>query len=426
MDELNDGMTTESKLFSYEELLVRIEGHDNHLLLGNGFNRGLGIDTRYESIFNVMMDDAVGIYKGAVPLAEESNYDLETFIGRLEHDIADHNQFLKTFVRNKVKFDFMRATHKIVKSSIRNIYSENVEGVYILLSHFKKYFTLNYDPFLYLLLLRHKPVDTNVDTTVVLQPSLKFIQEDLDVRHNEIYSDIKKARDEGSLQLSGLGEEIDPRPLANLTKTSFVQNIKEYSKAANKGWTGAEIERVAAYILDEERENKLSHSVNDGFQGDLFNERPGYTETQNLFFLHGAFHIYKDGQHIRKITQRSDQALYDRLEKIINDEDRDIVCVFQNESKVDVLRDNKYLSKCLDRLGNIAGSLVIIGCSLSDNDDHIFHQIERSDVENVYVSCVPEKAEEIETRAMTKFPSKKVFLFDALTISYDVTGSKVS
>src|SRR3546814_7953517 len=81
----------------------------------------------------------------------------------------------------------------------------------------------------------------------------------------------------------------------------------------------------------------------------------------SLFFLHGAFHIYKDGKSIKKITQQTDRALYDRLESILNDEEQEIVCVFQSENKLGAIGENAYLSKCYDSIGKLSGNLVILG-----------------------------------------------------------------
>ena len=54
---------------------------------------------------------------------------------------------------------------------------------------------------------------------------------------------------------------------------------------------------------------------------------------QNIFFLHGAFHIYTNKKRkIYKIIQTQDKALYQKLEEIINSEEEDIVCVLTGES----------------------------------------------------------------------------------------------
>src|SRR5690606_1524823 len=139
-----------------QEVLNEIENQENHLLLGNGFNYGLGIHTGYSDIFKKMMESDNGIYKDAQHLVEKSRNDLEIFIGNLIADINPENEFLRKYVENKVKLDFMQATQQIVKASIKDIYAVKNEGIFVLLNNFSNFFTLNYDSFLYLLLLNFK------------------------------------------------------------------------------------------------------------------------------------------------------------------------------------------------------------------------------------------------------------------------------
>ncbi len=129
-------------LLSYNEVLEKIENKENHLLIGNGFNYGLGINTGYTYIFQKMIENNRDIYKDAKTMVKECGYDLEIFIGKLEDDINSRNAFLKKYIRNKIKFDFMKATHDIVKSEIKSIYAEKNEGIFLLLKNFTNYFSL--------------------------------------------------------------------------------------------------------------------------------------------------------------------------------------------------------------------------------------------------------------------------------------------
>lgn len=177
------------------------------------------------------------------------------------------------------------------------------------------------------------------------------------------------------------------------------------------------------YIFEEEKSNEILSKIDDGSrQLTLFGKTEFVydvkSDTQNLFFLHGAFHIYKDGKSFKKITQQSDKALYDKLEEVLNNEEQEVVCVFQHNNKTDVINDNAYLKHCFDKLAQISGNLVIIGSSLADNDNHIFEQINNSQVDTLYISAFGDK-EKIMTLAKNKFSHKKIYLFDAETISYE-------
>lgn len=136
--------------------------------------------------------------------------------------------------------------------------------------------------------------------------------------------------------------------------------------------------------------------------------------------MHGAFHIIKDGKKIKKITQSTDKALYEKLEEILNDDNKDIVCVFQSENKLESIQSNAYLSHCYKKLAELSGNLVIIGSSLDDNDDHIFNQINNSQIKKVFISTLKINEDKNRERARTKFPEKEIYLFDANTISYEM------
>ena len=49
-------MTEQPSIINYKQLLIELRKteQDNHLLLGNGFNNSLGINTSYKGIFERM------------------------------------------------------------------------------------------------------------------------------------------------------------------------------------------------------------------------------------------------------------------------------------------------------------------------------------------------------------------------------------
>lgn len=410
-------------LLSYKEVIEKLHDQECNLLLGNGFNRGLGVNTSYQSIFEKMIENDHGIYKDVAQVVKESNYDLEIFIGKLIGDIKNENEFLKKYIGNKIKYDFMRAAHEIVKSEIKNIYAEKNEGIFLLFKNFTNYFTLNYDSFLYLLLLNFKLEEKR---TIAIQPSLKFIEEDMNEDQNDIYTEIKEARKNGTVSIN-FSSELEPTQLimSELTKKHFISDIERYSKKENKNWKISDIERAVEYILAEEKNNKILEKIDDGSQQLLFNSKTEFIfdsnkATQNLFFLHGAFHIYRDGKKEKKITQKSDKALYERLEEILNNEEKDIICIFQAENKIDEINKSEYLKKSYGKLSELSGCMVIIGCSLSENDNHIYQQINNSKIDKIYISSKEQSKNTDYEKAKTLFGKKKIILFDRETISYEL------
>ncbi len=53
---------TEVSLINYNDVIENIKNQENHLLIGNGFNYGLGISTGYETILNLMIESKYKIY----------------------------------------------------------------------------------------------------------------------------------------------------------------------------------------------------------------------------------------------------------------------------------------------------------------------------------------------------------------------------
>lgn len=419
----------ESKNLSYKDVLCRIEENENHLLIGNGFNQGLGVDTSYKHIFKVMKEDN-SIYNGIETKFEECDGDIEALIDYLQGDINSENTFLRNFVQNRIKLDFMAALQKIVTKEIKQVYKEKNAGIYLLLSHFSNYFTLNYDSFLYLLLLRFKaPLaqsGSNPQRSLALFPDTKYVENSLNETQNQIYSKIKSIRRMGEETLTFSENESSTIPLSDVRKVDFVKAVKKYKELHNLDWRPKDIERVCGCILEEERNDKKLLRIDDGGR---LNPLPGVSKdlieidiksvTQNLFFIHGAFHILVKGEKRYKVTQETEKALYTKLQDLLNQEGNDVLCVFQADNKIEAVEQDPYLSHCLDKLSELTGSLVILGCSLSDNDSHIFDKINQSQIKDIYISYY-KNCEETYVRGISLFPGKNVYVFDAETISYNI------
>lgn len=120
-----------------------------------------------------------------------------------------------------------------------------------------------------------------------------------------------------------------------------------------------------------------------------------------------------------KVTQETERALYTKLQDLLNKEGNDVLCVFQADNKIEAIEKDPYLSHCLDKLSVLTGSLVILGCSLSDNDSHIFDRINQSQIKDIYISYY-KNCEETYVRGISLFTGKNVYVFDAETISYNI------
>ncbi len=243
-----------------------------------------------------------------------------------------------------------------------------------------------------MLLLKFKS-STNSKNSIAVEGSLEFAGNKLDDEYQNIYSEIKKARDNGVIKID-IDDSTTEASLSEMPKTRFFSNIKTYADNNHKTWSDKIIKMAIDKILEKEKIDSVSLRVNDGSKAmNLFGNELEFvfdvnSVTQNLFFLHGAFHIIKDGKYIKKITQSTDKALYEKLEELLNDDHKDIVCVFQSENKLDAIQNNPYLLHCYNKLSELTGNMVIIGSSLDDNDNYIFRKINESEIKNIYVSAL--------------------------------------
>jgi len=289
----------EPKLISYNDVLQELEKSkpNNHLLLGNGFNLSLGIKTDYKSILNQMK----GNNKEFESVIKE-NFDLEEFIGACKSQILEtdnpYADFMKLYYHNKIKLDFMKAVTQIVSKEMKNIAQVKKEEIYILLKQFDNFFTLNYDPFLYQLLMSYKK-DSKKEV-LIIENTLPFIKEQMENSTQAILKEIEDGYQSGILTIN-MGTDETQLELSNLNKSDFEKEMKLYfGKRVSK----KELKKVIDHFWKnkDSTEKREIERIDDGFG--LFGKEIIFKnpQTQNLIFLHGAFHIYQRGKVIFKIT----------------------------------------------------------------------------------------------------------------------------
>ena len=413
-------MSKEIKMITYPEVLDELNGSAQacHLLLGNGFNNSLGICTDYKSIFEEMVKEEP-IYEKVKLEMKDQYYDVEQLIDKLKYHLKTEDNiyvdFLNTYLEHKVKFDFMKAASSIVRNKIKGIYKENNDKIYLLFKNFSNYFTLNYDTFLYLLLMRFKKSESSSPRAIALQNSSLFVQQNLNETHNNICEEIREARRTGRIIIK-INDQTSDSSLS-ISKKGFFQSIIGFYKNKNKkNWKDKDIKIACDQIWSEEANEAKLEYVRDGFQGNLFE----IENDQNIFFLHGSFHIYKKRELVKKITQTQAKAFHEHLEEVVQANEEDVICVFTNksENKMNQITVNEYLNKCFNKLSGLSGIIVILGSSLADNDGHIFNAIKQSRINKIYISSSRKKKSENFRKANNLFPGKEIVLFDRETISY--------
>lgn len=114
---------------------------------------------------------------------------------------------------------------------------------------------------------------------------------------------------------------------------------------------------------------------------------PGQSHEQNMWFLHGALHVFDSGTEIQKYTwSKTGVRLIDQVRDALS---RNYFPIFVSEGtsaeKYERIRHNDYLAKAYRSFEKIQGALFIFGHSLAENDDHYLKCIRKGKIAHLYV-----------------------------------------
>ena len=314
------------------------------ILLGNGFNMSLGINTSYKGLYENMcrkkfleknLPDRKELEKG--------NYELEIILGANEES-------------ETIQYHLFES---IILACKKTISPHN--KVITFLKDFDKFFTTNYDPLLYHNLMH--------------------------VKHSAFKEDEEFLKNLESI----CEEKIQNFQIRDLSKTEIYSIA---SKILGKAKKKSEYMEFLKIIKHEER----NLSINDGFTIKQSNKskkkgREKYAawnesnnSDQNIFYLHGSFHIYTSECRIRKyISNNRKVDFINKIQEHSSDSFSNLSCVFasKREEKESKIKNNPYLTYCLEKLSKLEGTLTIIGWSASENDKHLIKAINNSNLEKI-------------------------------------------
>ncbi|WP_421939233.1 DUF4917 family protein [Pedobacter sp.] len=112
------------------------------------------------------------------------------------------------------------------------------------------------------------------------------------------------------------------------------------------------------------------------------------TDGQNIFYLHGALHLFDTGSELQKYTWvNTGIRLIEQIRNALNFNSFPLFVSegtsIEKESKI---MHSNYLSRGIRSFAKIGGCLFIYGHSLADNDKHILNLIGKNKVEKLYIS----------------------------------------
>lgn len=158
----------------------------------------------------------------------------------------------------------------------------------------------------------------------------------------------------------------------------------------------------------EDQEYKLESD--DGFRHPIGDEtivtwEIGQEHEQNLYYLHGALHIFSDDSEIEKYTWiNTGDKLTEQIKKSLKDEKYPVfITEGSKQQKKSRINNNAYLARSFASLKNITGNIFIFGHSLRDEDDHVFKYINhKSNVKNIFISIYGDKNTKENQRILSK------------------------
>lgn len=125
----------------------------------------------------------------------------------------------------------------------------------------------------------------------------------------------------------------------------------------------------------------------DDFQAEYVTWEPSQSHGQDMWYLHGALHVFDTGTEIQKYTwNNTGIRLIDQIRSALN---RDYFPLFVAEGtsaeKLEHIRHSDYLAKAYRSFQSITGALFVLGHSLADNDQHFLKVIERGKIKHLFV-----------------------------------------
>ncbi len=145
---------------------------------------------------------------------------------------------------------------------------------------------------------------------------------------------------------------------------------------------------------------------------------------QEVFFLHGALHLYETRDGVMKHAfSNTGQPIIDAVQDNLRE---NIFPLFvsepTSEAKLSRINTNPYLSYCLRQLAKESGCIFILGHGFADVDRHIFSAIDTSTVSQVFVTIFGDPNNEDNRRirgnamAYLQTDARSVSFVDAETV----------
>lgn len=126
----------------------------------------------------------------------------------------------------------------------------------------------------------------------------------------------------------------------------------------------------------------------DGGPAEYVSWEPENALRQNIYYLHGALHVFDGGHEIQKFTWINTRVtLIEQIRAALAADKYPLfVAEGQSQDKLERIRHSDFLSKAYRSFSQIGGCLFIHGHSLAENDEHFLRLIEKGKTRQVFIS----------------------------------------
>lgn len=165
---------------------------------------------------------------------------------------------------------------------------------------------------------------------------------------------------------------------------------------------------VYMHFLDDPFQKLIS---DDGFRTDyednsMVTWEIGREHKQNLYYIHGAMHIFKDKHAvIEKYTWKQGNQTIGKQVKQSIDSNKFPVFISEGtqEHKLQRIKENGYLSRAFSSMKSITGDVFIFGHSIRDEDDHVFDLLnENKSIKKIFISLWGDQLSECNQKIISK------------------------
>lgn len=185
-----------------------------------------------------------------------------------------------------------------------------------------------------------------------------------------------------------------------------------------------------AKIQSDDGFRTSQNDIEDGIESDYVVWESSQSHEQNMWFLHGALHVFDSGTEIQKYTwNRTGVRLIEQIRDALS---RDLFPLFvaegSSDEKLERVRHSDYLAKAYRSFQEIQHCLFIYGHSLATNDEHYLRLIGHGKLSHIFVGLYGDPASDMNKAIIQRANaislarrSKKVLRVDF----YDSESAKV-